>query len=246
MEEMILQRRNETVAERKYFSVLGDSVSTLDGYSQPKEAVYYEGYHQWQAQVYFPQDTWWGQVIEGLGGALLRNHSISGSMVSKHPQCEVPSYACSEERMDSLGVDACHPDVILIFMGINDWGWGVKITPQTEEETHDLSVFSVAYERMLRGLRDRYPSAALWCMTLPTAASRGSGASIFPYGYGGIHIGRYSDAIRDCAMRFGCLVIDLEKACEPYDTADGVHPNAVGMRTIAEAVLRCAAERGGA
>ena len=54
----------------KLFSVLGDSISTLEGYSVPSDAVFYEGANKLYGDIYAPADTWWGQIINSLGGEL--------------------------------------------------------------------------------------------------------------------------------------------------------------------------------
>ena len=58
------------------------------------------------------------------------------------------------------------------------------------------------------------------------------------YYSGGWHISEYCDIIRTCALENKCRVIDLYNTAEPYDTIDGFHPNAIGMKIIAEAVLK--------
>lgn len=139
--------------KNKLFSVFGDSISTLDGYSEPDDAVFYDGLRRLEANILSPDDTWWGQVIRQLGGELLVNNSFSGSMVTKHRNCMFPSYGCSDERTAALGRDGLLPDVIMVYMGTNDWGYGVKPTPETPSEEGDISVFSVAYKCMLEKLQ---------------------------------------------------------------------------------------------
>ena len=82
----------------KYFSVLGDSISTLSGVSRPYDAAYYEGMRKLETRVYSCKDTWWGIVIDALGGELLVNTSFSGSMVTKRKSCMIESYGCSDAR----------------------------------------------------------------------------------------------------------------------------------------------------
>ena len=108
----------------RLFSVLGDSISTLQGYTEPRGAEYYEGMTRLSSGVLMPKDTWWGRVIDALGGELLVNNSISGSLASRHPDCQVPSYGCSDGRICSLGRGGASPHVIMIMLGTNDWGWG--------------------------------------------------------------------------------------------------------------------------
>ena len=221
----------------KLFSVLGDSISTLCGYSIPEDAVFYESVRRLDADVFLPEDTWWGAVIERLGGRLAVNNSYSGSMVCKHPDCLIPSYGCSEERTSGLHREELVPDVIMVFMGVNDWGRGMKPLPELDTEADDLKVFSVAYERMLRGLRKSYPLAEVYCLTLPSCVCSRREDFVFPYSFGGIHIEKYCSAIRATADACGCRVVDLYSDAEPCDTLEGFHPNRVGMMSIADAVL---------
>lgn len=223
--------------KNQYFSILGDSISTLDGYSQPKYAAYYDIARKYESGVFTPSDTWWGQVIEHFGGTLLVNNSISGSTVCKHCLYENPSYGCSDERTAALSFNGRDPDVIMIFMGINDWGYGIKPTPCDISEEVDLSIFSVAYKTMLEKLRKNYPAAELWCFTLPVSICKNRENFVFPYRRSGRHVEEYCEAVRFCAEKYGCRIIDLYRPTTPYDTIDGFHPNAEGMKTLAEAVI---------
>lgn len=221
----------------KLFSILGDSVSTLEGYSQPSGAEYYRDTRMLTAEVYLPEYTWWGQVIEELKGELLVNNSISGSMVCKHKDCLIPSYSCSDERTSSLSNNATLPDVIMVYMGTNDWGHGMKLTPENEMEKDDLSIFSVAYETMLKKLKENYKNAEIWCFTLSVSGYKNGKGISFPYEFGGVHIEKYCNVIRECAQSYNCRIIDLYRYAEPFDTVDGFHPNASGMEKIAKGVL---------
>ena len=139
--------------KNKLFSILGDSISTLVGYSTPKYAVFYEESKKYEADIHFPEDTWWGQVINHLGGSILVNNSFSGSMVIKHPQQTFPSYGCSDERTSSLHTIESTPDVIMVFMGTNDWGAGVRPTPNNETENENYAIFMCAYRSMLEKIK---------------------------------------------------------------------------------------------
>ena len=222
--------------KEKKFSILGDSISTLQGYSEPDYAAFYDTAHKLKSGVLTPSDTWWGIVIERLDGELLVNNSISGSTVTRHPLYEVPSYACSDERTSSLHRDEIAPDVIMIHMGTNDWGSGVRIS---DGERKSTALFSAAYRAMLSKIKNNYPSAEIWCLTLPISSYSSSSGFEFPYFYGGRHIYEYCKEIASCASEFGCRTIDLYEfsKSEPYDTIDGFHPNAQGMQSIAKGVL---------
>lgn len=222
--------------EGKCFSVLGDSISTLGGYTEPSDAAFYDGMMKFKADVFLPEDTWWGQVIERLGGFILVNNSYSGSMVHKAARCEIESYGCSDERTASLARDGAQPDVVMVFMGINDWGCATPLMPNSPEGEEDISFFSVAYRTMLQKLKKYYPMAEIWCLTLPESVCRKDPSFVFPCRICGKHIEEYSEVIRACAEREGCRVIGLDRA-KPHDTIDGFHPNAQGMKQIADHVI---------
>jgi len=221
----------------KYFSVLGDSISTLDGYSQPSDMAFYAGMEKFKADVFSPEDTWWGRVIDALGARLLINNSISGSTVCKHPAYDYPSYSSSDERTSALSLGGVSPDVIMVFMGTNDWGCGMRPVPSKEGEGESLSVFSVAYGKMLDKLSKNYPSAQIWCFTVPVGKCTAREGFSFPYRYRGIHLDEYCEVIRTVAAAHSCRIIDLNRTAPPHDTIDGFHPNNDGMKTLAEAVL---------
>lgn len=216
----------------KLFSVLGDSASTLFGYSQPAGAEFYNAYRKYETGVYYPSDTWWGRVIEALSGELLINDSFSGSTVCSLSHEETEACACGERRTSALGTGERDPDVIMIFMGLNDRGYGVRLRPVREEERGNTEIFSEAYRIMLKKMRSRYPQAEIWCLTLPLAERDGYQPS-----HDAIRkTEAYSNVIAESAAECGCRLIDIHNM-EPYSTCDGLQPNAEGMQAIAYAVL---------
>lgn len=225
--------------QNQCFSVLGDSISTLNGYTEPDYAAFYREMTKFEANVFIPEDTWWGQVIERLGGFILVNNSYSGSTVVKRKgkRYDVESYGCSDERTAGLSRDGVEPDVIMVFTGTNDWGYRTQLSPVDVSEKEDISIFSVAYETMLTKLKKNYPNAEIWCFTLPISKWSEKENFVFPYREGEWHIQNYCNTIRDCAEKQGCRVIDLYHYPIPYDTIDGAHPNADGMKTLADAVI---------
>ena len=222
--------------ENKNFSVLGDSISTLLGCNPPDYNVYYVWETCELANVFSSADTWWGKVIEALGGYLLINNSFSGSLVSKKPDCEIESYACSDERTGNLGTFDETPDVIMILMGLNDFGANVRLLP-TEKE-NGISVFSVAYDTMLKKIKRNYPEAEIWCLTLPYGYESKNPNERKPLVRFGHHLSEFCDVIRKCADENGCALLDIFHPEAPYDSIDGAHPNDKGMQTIADDVLR--------
>ena len=211
----------ESCYKSKYFSVLGDSISTLAGCNPPQCGVFYDWSMKRRAGILNPEDTWWGRVIEELGGQLLVNHSWAGSTVCRLPGCEVESYGCSSDRAADLGAEGRSPDVVMVFMGINDLGHGVPLTPPGEGQVS----FPAAYNRMLQNIHHHYPRAEIWCLSLPNVPGIGTRAEV------------YNQVIRACAAQNGCRCVELYRPNRVCETLDGYHPTARGMETIAGLVL---------
>lgn len=239
MEYISWKQNNKYFA--KQFSILGDSISTLAGFNPRGYKVFYEGENSDKANVYEMKDTWWGKVIDFFGGELLVNNSWSGSRVTRLPDSntQFPS-GCSDERTSHLHINNVTPDVIIVYLGFNDWANGVNIY---SDETHVLDVFfddcfSEAYEMMINKLKENYPKAEIWCCTLNTTYMSSNKSFNFPYKYSGIHIEEYNKKIKDIAEIYNCKVIDLYAHHLPCDTIDGSHPNMNGMNTLATLVIR--------
>lgn len=209
-------------------SVLGDSISTLAGYQPEGYRVFYQRETCMAAGIQNIQDTWWGQVISYLGGTLLVNNSWSGSRVCD-PQERFPA-GCSDERTGSLHCGNMMPDVIFVYMGFNDWADGISIV--------GMGQFQYSYVRMLEKLRRNYPKAEIFCCTLNTTYASNNLLFRFREDAGGRSIVEYNEAIQRAAVTAKCKVLDLYRHKIPCDTIDGSHPNAEGMRTLAELMIR--------
>ena len=237
----------------KSFSVFGDSITTLDGYNPDGYRVYYYGQRLKKTGVTGMGDTWWGRVIDFFGGKLLKNNSWSGSRVAKAPNSDAvfPS-ACSDERTGALHVGEILPDVIIIYLGANDWENGAIPGPRSmccgenagEEkvrfkESDNTEIFSVAYGRMLRKLKSNYPNADIWCCTMAKTFISSDPTYTFKVDYAGYPVYDYNEAIRSAAFENGCHLADLFNFGWAYDSIDGSHPTAAGMRTMANMICRC-------
>ena len=224
----------------KQFSVLGDSISTLDGFNPDGFRVFYSAENCSKSGVMEEKDTWWGKVIDFLGGELLVNNSWSGSRVTKLKDKEqlFPS-GCSDERTAALHINAVKPDVILVYLGINDWAFGAKTGNETRilgEDSNEL--FVEAYDRMLKKLKSNYPESEIWCCTLCETHISKRPDFQFPHKYAGTYIEEYNEIIRDVVRCNGCRLIDLYDYKIAYDSIDGSHPTNVGMNTIATMFIR--------
>ena len=226
--------------ERRRISILGDSISTYEGFNPPGYSVYYDEEIRYLNGLENVEDTWWMRVIHGLDGMLCINDSYSGSLVSG---TVFPSAVC-EERLTSLCGPAAGPDIILIYMGVNDFGYGVRVSRGRavllfSQDRKDFSFFEDAYDGMLKRLRELYPQARIVCGTLMGTAVKYSFGWGFSQSIGQTELSEYNDAIRKAAQRNGCLLADLAESGLRYETLDGLHPTVTGHETIAEAWIGC-------
>ncbi|MBO4934980.1 MAG: SGNH/GDSL hydrolase family protein [Clostridia bacterium] len=247
---MMDNRVSESPYAGKAFSILGDSISTLEGYNPDGYNLYYYGTNSWIVRVLKPLDTWWGKVIDRLGGRLLVNDSWSGSRVTRIPYYDeqFPS-GCCDERTGGLHVGDALPDVIIVYLGTNDWGFGAR-PDMTREEYYDGdediasgitdTVFSEAYAMMLGKLRRNYPEAEIWCCTLGTTFIPGRPDFVFPPVCEGVHVETFNDIIRQAVEDEGGNVrlIDFYGFHTPYSSVDGTHPDADGMESLADMAVR--------
>lgn len=228
----------------KQFSILGDSISTLDGFNPKGYKIFYGEDNCNRTGVSEMSDTWWGKIIDFFGGELLVNNAWSGSRVTKLSGKEqlFPS-GCSDERTSALHINDVRPDVILVYLGTNDWAFGVKTGHETRVlDEGNNEFFNEAYNSMLKKLKANYPESEIWCCTLCETYISERPDFKFPHKYAGTHIEEYNEIIRNITRRNNCRLIDLHDYKMAYDSIDGSHPTNTGMNTIATMIIRSMAE----
>ena len=81
-----------------FISILGDSISTYQGYQPPGYAVYYQDYYRYINELNSVYDTWWAKVNQYLRAYICVDNAYSGSKVTG---TEFPC-ACCEQRTGAL------------------------------------------------------------------------------------------------------------------------------------------------
>ena len=218
-------------------SILGDSISTYEGCNPPGYAVYYDRHTQKINGLKSMRDTWWAITADRLNASILINNSYSGSLVTGY---QFPA-ASGYERTQSLGTEQQDPDIILVYIGFNDFGNRIEITNEHNDfqEADRCFFFEDAYKLMLSRMKQRYPKAVIVCGTLMRTVIEFNDPWIFPENYMGAVFEDYNKAIRIAAKKQNVLLADLSAHNIRYETFDGTHPTRAGHRTIARAWLRC-------
>ena len=220
----------------KTVSILGDSISTFQGWIPEGYACFYPDPDNDIKDV---SQTWWMQVIQNTGMRLLVNGSWSASTVCGDSRAENSGAGCSSNRIvDLMGNTGTVPDVILVYMGINDFFHSIDLGSfsgaAAHRNDHYIWDFTEGYELMLQKLQAVYPTSRIYCMTLLESNSwEGTRENA-----NGNTVEDYNSRIRQIAAAHGVSVIDLRNCGIAgnelgWHTSDGVHPNRAGAAKIA-------------
>jgi lysophospholipase L1-like esterase len=207
------------VLKNKKLSILGDSISSYKGVSDDRTANSTLVYNAYYYKEPFPKEkTYWHLVMERFGLELCVNNSYSGGNLSGNDDPDAGVNRVRELSRD----DGTDPDIIIVFMGINDLGRQVS-----------ADVFYEDYKSALMTIARRYPDAYVCCVNLPdrdkVLRARCS---------------EFNEKIADAARCAGenFLIADLFGSCMNNDfyymnTLDGLHPDEDGMKHIAKVVI---------
>lgn len=210
-------------------SIYGDSISTFRDMNPEGHIVYYNTDNCMRHGLADVSDTWWGKVLSEFRWELLVNASYSGSRVSGD---SFPS-GCSPQRMKYLK-SAQMPDIILVYLGYNDFGFSV---PMTSDKTDDEMSFKGAYRLMLRRLKDSFPDSKIICGTImqnyifyrPDLSEKLNKNSA------GTSLEAYNEIIREVCSSEKVLLADLHGTGICCDTLSDMHCTKRGHREMAEA-----------
>ena len=212
----------------KKLSILGDSISTFTGYITEGNVSYYP-YGDVQAVT----DTWWKKMITALEMEIEENNSWSGSRVTT---TDGETSAGCMTRCQNLGEN---PDVIIVYMGINDFINEVALG--TYDGTTALpsatTTFREAYAVMLNKILTQYPQSKVYVCTLPQCER--DGATGFPeINSAGVSLYAFNKAIKELADAFGVKVLDNNTSGLTYQNMavydpNELHPNKYGHSLIA-------------
>ena len=236
--ELYLEYKNWKSQNKYYgkqFSVLGDSISTLVGYTPDNYNILYGASNCKRLGIKGMNDVWWGKLINFFGGDLLVNDAFSGCLVSSaYASSELFPSCCSDERTSALHLGTIDPDVIVVFLGLNDYFNFVPVYRTDESNSKkETEIFSLAYEMMLKKLKANYPKAEIICLSLFTATMSQDASFSFPFPYELDRIESYNTAIKELCLKYGCIYSDIYTNKSAIDTMDGVHPTKEGMNTLA-------------
>ena len=217
-------------------SFIGDSISTYTNWSNNTtynstiggNAVWYPNTSYTGADLSV-ENTWWHKTASALGYQICVNNSWSGSVVTT-----ATTYNVRAKNIHNTTTNIA-PDVVVIFMGINDCAAGTAIGSYDGKGTPSANptTFSEAYGRMIKNIQDTYDGIEIYCCTVLPDEKRTASDNE----------NEYNAAIRTIATNMGATVIDLyantgitSSNVSSY-TVDKLHPNSAGMQLISDVVV---------
>lgn len=234
----------------KTFSIIGDSISTYKGYVETTDGDGYRAYGNYQpgnANMPTVNDTWWMKVASKTGMILHKNCAWSGSDVcGNSSSTETALAGCSDKRVNDLAKDGVSPDIVLIYMGINDLAHNKVVgtwdgTMTIPSDSTNVQIFSDAYCIMVDKVMKKHPQAKVCCFTLLESKQFG-GDSIYPtHNTNGTTLKEFNDKIIEIATSLGANIIDLHSCgINIYNlstyTIDLLHPNYKGTTLMANKI----------
>lgn len=223
----------QEVVRNKKISILGDSISTYEGYSNDYKTsnstikdnlVYYDD----TLFVNKVNSTWWKKTINRTSMNLLVNNSSAGDSV----------YGNASKRGQELhnNIINIYPDIIAIYIGINDIKDGIS-----------LEVFTKKYTEMIDIISDKYNEAELFLFTHIPYTCEGVARSNITDD----ELEKFNEVIREIAEnKDNCNIVDLyknsginSKNYKNFMRDNALHPNTFGMNAIAETFIEALIEK---
>ena len=217
----------EATMENTNIAIMGDSISTFYSPNSKVNSIW-QGENEYYYPRYAPSvssvsSTWWYQTVEALGANLLVNNSLSGSAV-----CVGNNKGMDRARILKNMYNNIIPDVLIIYMGVND---GVSKVSQSD--------FEKGYRKMLDLIKTNFPSCQVFVCTLPYET----------YTDGTYRAG-YNQTIESLAEEFNLPVIDLANIWDETTEVknnwhylyDNIHPGVLGMQKISQQAIKAIKE----
>ena len=199
--------------ENAYIGFLGDSITTYKGYiPNGYDYFYYD-------TLYNVSQTWWKMTQEELGCRLGINNSYSGTCVLKKYGNGSNSGETIARLEKCLRYDQIVPDILVVYMGMND----CLVDPKDVT----VSEFRTSYENMINNIYMLYPNVKLFVCTL--------GFDVYYQNKSNLEDNltqkeEFNKVITEIANEKNIPLIDFANAYHSQDyLLDTVHPNNLGM-----------------
>ena len=225
-------------------SILGDSISAMEGEIPAGNAHYYSVTGTSNSK----EQMWWNMVMRRCG--LYKNtvQAWSGRCVTDL-DVNIPTGVRVADQLDN-GED---PDNIIVYLGTNDFRRGFPLGDYDCKGPIPVigDTFRAAYAIMLHRILTRYPGAKVYACTLPASERNSEEVGLPEKNTAGVYLFEYNEAIREIARRLNVEVIELETCAINYANGSRymadyggsyegsfTHPKTLGHKAIANKVIQ--------
>ena len=244
----VSQRVNNPFKD-KWISILGDSISTYDGWIPEGNAIYYP-----KDDVNDVSKTWWHILLTKLGAKLCVNESWGGRLMCEAKTSTKAAYNAVNKlhrikgntyiNLDGTTTTATeniNPDVILVFVGINDFNGGVALGDITScKPSYSMNTatsFIDSYNAFLCSLVGTYYKNAQCYLMEPAYISN---IGFQEKNTSNNYLSEFQAAVRHEAEIVGLNCIHISKIAVHAGNStinliqtDKIHPKAIMMEKIA-------------
>lgn len=228
----------------KKLGIVGDSISTYEGWIPNGYDVYYRN----GGILPSVENTYWKIAINELG-MVVGNCSWSGSYVyGDSTSTSNANIGTSTKRINDLSADGINPDIVLVYMGTNDFLFGIdkgEFNMSSDYADGNISTFMNAYALLLTKIRKAYPNCKILCGTMPLQFASSPDLYVnnnwTSVRTKGESISEWNNAIKEIAKAFGCGVVDFATcAINSHSSTleDRCHPNIKGHKLMAERLIK--------
>lgn len=250
----------------KQVTVIGDSISTwnyeADGATYPHVSN-----NATNGQNIVMNDTWWKQVIDNYEMELVINRATSGAtaghgvLMSGEPTSNSKLNVCNSSK--ALSAEGVNPDLVLVYIGMNDMCRGSVIVKDGDDITSDA--FYDMIPTLYKSFQDNYEAnKADYGMALSQSLGLDTYARAYAYILYSIQTNypdadivclnmpakmstapQYNEVINTVAGHYGVPVVDIYSAfvnaggnyTDKTYCYDALHPNANGFDVMSNAVI---------
>ena len=192
-------------------------------------------------------DTWWLRTINQIGANLCVNNSYSGGLITDN----ITTYRSSQlhdntkysdfENEKNEGQDAdIYPDIVAVYMGINDFNAEGNVEPST---------FYAYYKRIVMNILKEYisysPNLKVFVFTIPPSRlGESKWANVQDENLYQQNLEKFNNKIRQIAEEIKNVeLVDLfnyynmsRMEAQAYAN-DSLHPNMAGMKLISDCFI---------
>lgn len=179
--------------------------------------------------------TWWKQLTDKTGATITTNNSYAGSLISN------PSWLSNNTslltRIPALPTDT---DICFILMGVNDFRNGIGFAGLDFTKTEwNVDYFDDSVCKAMIDMNTHSPATRFVWIGILGDFTGGYNPTPNKNKYDKT-VPMYNDILERCCKQYGNIYIDPTEAFSYLSSncfIDGLHPNAFGMKRLANLVL---------